>query len=193
MGTHSRNTAALINLKLTNVDKKVFTIMDLVQSLLKQSIEKVETSQLNITSSEFKTEKKPVTSKRKGKNPVEKEKVKREKSNKKEKNESSEPKKRKSKTKKGDKKIISSKDEPAEPEPTWNLSKDKLVRIRKFQGKVYVDIREYFMDKLSWEILPGKKGVSLSLDQYRNLKSILPQLDSAVFANPEEGAVDLLA
>merc|ERR1712098_604453 len=111
----------------------------------------------------------------------------------KEKNESSEPKKRKSKTKKGDKKIISSKDEPTEPEPTWNLSKDKLVKIRKFQGKVYVDIREYFMDKLSWEILPGKKGVSLSLDQYRNLKSILPLLDSAVFANPEEGAVDLLA
>merc|ERR1712098_293295 len=133
------------------------------------------------------------TSKRKSKNPVKKEKVKREKGNKKEKKESSEP-KRKSKTKKGDKKIASSsKDEPAEPEPTWNLSKDKLVKIRKFQGKVYVDIREYFMDKLSWEILPGKKGVSLSLDQYRNLKSILPQLDSAVFANPEEGAVDLLA
>merc|ERR1712098_783936 len=105
MGT--LHTAALINLKLTNVDKKVFASMDLVQSLLKQSIEKVETSQLNITSSEFKTEKKPVTSKRKGKNPVEKEKVKREKSNKKEKNESSEPMKRKSKIKKGDKKIIS--------------------------------------------------------------------------------------
>merc|ERR1712142_1282159 len=119
--------------------------------------------------------------------------VKREKGNKKEKKASSEL-KRKSKTKKGYKKIASSsKDEPTEPEPTWNLSKDKLVKIRKFQGKVYVDIREYFMDKLSWEILPGKKGVSLGLDQYRNLKSIMPQLDSAVFANPEEGVVDLLA
>ena len=63
----------------------------------------------------------------------------------------------KAKTKKGsEKKLSDSKnEEPNGPEPTWNITKDKLVKIRKFQGETYVDIREYYMDKLSWEVKPG--------------------------------------
>ena len=41
------------------------------------------------------------------------------------------------------------------PEPTWSITKEYLVKIRKFQGETYVDIREYYMDKLSWEVKPG--------------------------------------
>merc|ERR1711909_103438 len=98
------------------------------------------------------------------------------------------------KTKKGnEKKLSDSKnEEPTGPEPTWNITKDKLVKIRNFQGETYVDIREYYMDKLSWEVKPGQKGVSLNLEQYSNLKAILPQLD-ALFTCQEEGFVDLLA
>eukprot|EP00092_Neocalanus_flemingeri_P034718 GFUD01037779.1.p1 GENE.GFUD01037779.1~~GFUD01037779.1.p1 ORF type:complete len:202 (+),score=88.49 GFUD01037779.1:55-660(+) len=90
-------------------------------------------------------------------------------------------------------KVKSNKDgEPSEPEPTWNLTKDRLVKLRKFKGETYVDIREYYMDKLSWEIKPGQKGVSLNLEQYKSLKSILPQLD-LVFPAQSDQFVDPLA
>ena len=83
-------------------------------------------------------------------------------------------------------------EEPTEPEPTWNLTKDRLVKIRKFRGETYIDIREYYVDKMSWEFKPGQKGISLNLEQYKKLKTLLPKLDAA-FPAKREGFVDLLA
>merc|ERR1712096_68668 len=110
-------------------------------------------------------------------------------------NKTKEKEKTKGKAKPDKKKVKGEKakdEEPTGPEPTWNLTRDRLVKVRKFQGKTYVDIREYYMDKLSWEIKPGQKGVSLNMEQYKNLKSILPQLDSA-FPAQREDFVDPLA
>jgi hypothetical protein len=42
--------------------------------------------------------------------------------------------------------------------------------VREFKGKTYVDIREYYVDKNTMETKPGKKGISLSCEQYQKLK-----------------------
>ena len=132
---------------------------NLIMNLLKNSIEKVENSQAEVVASGSASSSNTNLKKEKAK--VTKEKAKSKKNDK--------PKKEKVKTVKkvdggknkakeqakelnGDEEIEVS----TEPEPTWNLTKDRLVKIRKFKGQTYVDIREYFMDKLSWEIKPGR-------------------------------------
>ena len=35
---------------------------------------------------------------------------------------------------------------------------DKKVTLKKFHGQVLVDIREFYMDKLSREMMPGGLG-----------------------------------
>jgi len=65
-------------------------------------------------------------------------------------------------------------------EKTWHLDKDKKVTLKKLNGQVIVDIREFFMDKLTREMLPGKKGVSLSLEQVKQFKSLYPKLDESL-------------
>ncbi len=44
------------------------------------------------------------------------------------------------------------------------------MQVREFKGKTYVDIREYYVDKNTMETKPGKKGISLSCEQYQKLK-----------------------
>ena len=43
---------------------------------------------------------------------------------------------------------------------------------------MYVNIREFYVDKKSMETKPGKKGTSLSVEQYQKLKEIIPEIDS---------------
>merc|ERR1712058_121636 len=62
-------------------------------------------------------------------------------------------------------------------EKTWHLDKDRQVSLKKFHGKMIVDIREFYVDKLSREMTPGKKGIALTLEQLKAFKSLLPQLD----------------
>ena len=44
--------------------------------------------------------------------------------------------------------------------------------MREFKGKTYIDIREYYVDKNTMETKPGKKGISLTCEQYQTLKVI---------------------
>ncbi|CAB3359493.1 Hypothetical predicted protein [Cloeon dipterum] len=60
-------------------------------------------------------------------------------------------------------------------EPTWSIDRMRHVKIREFKGKVYVDIREFY--EKDGKQLPGKKGISLSAQQYQKLKSIIPEID----------------
>jgi Transcriptional Coactivator p15 (PC4) len=55
-------------------------------------------------------------------------------------------------------------------EPSWHLGRERYVKVREFKGKTYVDIREYYVDKNTMETKPGKKGISLSCEQYQKLK-----------------------
>jgi Transcriptional Coactivator p15 (PC4) len=48
------------------------------------------------------------------------------------------------------------------------LSEKRFVEIGKFRGKTLVSIREFYTSD-DGELLPGKKGISLSLDQWKKL------------------------
>ena len=50
-------------------------------------------------------------------------------------------------------------------------------QVRQFKGKTYIDIREYYVDKSTMETKPGKKGISMNVEQYCKLKEILSEID----------------
>ncbi|EPB69000.1 transcriptional Coactivator p15 [Ancylostoma ceylanicum] len=54
----------------------------------------------------------------------------------------------------------------------------RYVNVRNFRGKALIDVREYYMDKASGELRPGKKGISLTREQYENFKAIMSEIDS---------------
>ena len=45
---------------------------------------------------------------------------------------------------------------------------------------MFIDIREYYIDKSTMDTKPGKKGISLSAVQYQELKAIIPEIDAAL-------------
>eukprot|EP00088_Acartia_fossae_P010417 TRINITY_DN1518_c0_g1_i1.p1 TRINITY_DN1518_c0_g1~~TRINITY_DN1518_c0_g1_i1.p1 ORF type:complete len:123 (-),score=52.92 TRINITY_DN1518_c0_g1_i1:4-372(-) len=65
-------------------------------------------------------------------------------------------------------------------DPSWHLGKNKHVVVRSFKGQTLIDIREYYVDKNSMETKPGKKGISLTCEQYQKLKSIIDEVDHAL-------------
>ena len=64
-------------------------------------------------------------------------------------------------------------------EPTWNLGGGmKFVKVNEFKGKTYIDIRVHYVDKdTGMETKPGKKGISLTCEQYQKLKTLISEID----------------
>lgn len=60
----------------------------------------------------------------------------------------------------------------------WELSKLRRVTVSAFRGKNMVNIREYY-EKDNQE-LPGKKGISMTIDQYNNFIRLLPDIEAAL-------------
>lgn len=75
---------------------------------------------------------------------------------------------------------IKSKATTSSEEPTFEISGKRRVTVRKYRSSILIDIREYYEDKASGEDRPGKKGISLTRDQYEKLKELLPEIDAAV-------------
>ena len=65
-------------------------------------------------------------------------------------------------------------------ESSFELSGTRRVTVRKFRSSILIDIREYYEDKESNEERPGKKGISLTKEQYEKLKELIPEIDTAV-------------
>ncbi|GER30213.1 RNA polymerase II transcriptional coactivatorKIWI [Striga asiatica] len=61
------------------------------------------------------------------------------------------------------------------------LSKNRRVSVRNWQGKLVVDIREFYIK--DGKEFPGKKGISLSMDQWKILKDHVDEIDQEVAGN----------
>ena len=51
--------------------------------------------------------------------------------------------------------------------------------VQDFRGKIQIDIREYWMDSED-EMKPGRKGISLNMEQWSQLKDQISDVDDAV-------------
>ncbi|KAL8858683.1 MAG: hypothetical protein Q9178_004771 [Gyalolechia marmorata] len=72
-----------------------------------------------------------------------------------------------------------------EDEEFWEITSTRRVNISDFKGQWMVNIREYYEDKSSGAMLPGKKGISLPIAQYSTLLTLLPEIEAALVAKGE--------
>ncbi|RLN08198.1 RNA polymerase II transcriptional coactivator KIWI-like [Panicum miliaceum] len=61
------------------------------------------------------------------------------------------------------------------------ISKNKKVSVRSWKGKVYVDMREFYVK--DGKTLPTRKGISLQLDQWKTLRDNIKAIDEAIKEN----------
>lgn len=80
----------------------------------------------------------------------------------------------------------------------WELDRNRFVSISEFKGRKSIDIRkffaefrlifikpqnfilsgEFYMDKSSNEMKPGKKGISLSKSEWEKLQKLIPEINN---------------
>ncbi|KAL1958082.1 hypothetical protein VTO42DRAFT_5122 [Malbranchea cinnamomea] len=63
-------------------------------------------------------------------------------------------------------------------DPYWEISRLRRVTVSTFKGKTLVNIREYY--EKDGQELPGKKGISMPLDQFNAFVELLPDIEEAV-------------
>ncbi|KAJ9137414.1 PC4-domain-containing protein [Coniochaeta hoffmannii] len=59
--------------------------------------------------------------------------------------------------------------------PFWELSSKRRVNVTKFNNALLINIREYY--EADGELKPGKKGISLSVDQYKEFLKAIPAIN----------------
>jgi hypothetical protein len=72
---------------------------------------------------------------------------------------------------------------------SFQLSNNRFVTISEFRNKVRVDVREYYLND-DGEKKPGKKGISLSLEEWNKLKDLMPKIESAIKGTADESNDD---
>ncbi|KAL8126501.1 RNA polymerase II transcriptional coactivator KIWI-like [Apium graveolens] len=75
-----------------------------------------------------------------------------------------------------------SNDNDAESVVVCEIAHNKRVSVRSFNGKVMVDIRETYVNDAG-EKCPGKKGITLPLDQWNILREHVDEIDKVVTEN----------
>lgn len=60
----------------------------------------------------------------------------------------------------------------------FDLGKNRRVTVRSFKGKVLVDIREFYQK--DGEMAPGKKGISLSTEQWKLMLESADAISEAI-------------
>ncbi|KAL8711668.1 MAG: hypothetical protein Q9225_007086 [Loekoesia sp. 1 TL-2023] len=86
---------------------------------------------------------------------------------------------------KGKDAVASKKDKDNENE-FWEISDKRRVTIDSFKGNIMVNLREYYEDRNTGNMMPGKKGISLPLAQYSTLLTLLPEIEVALAAKGEK-------
>jgi len=67
------------------------------------------------------------------------------------------------------------------------LGGNRYATVGHFKGKVVVDLREYYEDKGSGKLMPGKKGVALNVQQFEGLEKVMQELREKVDAASKKG------
>ncbi|RHY27708.1 hypothetical protein DYB32_006597, partial [Aphanomyces invadans] len=72
----------------------------------------------------------------------------------------------------------------------FDLSSKKLVSVRAWKSAILVDIREYFDS--NGERKPGKKGISLTTDQFHAVMNLIDDIDLSVnwVQNPDKSVAN---
>ncbi|CAK7211770.1 hypothetical protein SBRCBS47491_001228 [Sporothrix bragantina] len=83
-----------------------------------------------------------------------------------------------SKAKKGGSAGAPPREQDQEGNAYWELSKMRRIGIAHFRSTTLINIREYY--ESGGQMRPGKKGISLSLDQYKALIRAIPDINAAL-------------
>jgi len=67
-------------------------------------------------------------------------------------------------------------------ENKYEIGRMRYVSVSEFKGKKMVSIREYYHTD-DGDVRPGKKGISLSVDQWEKLKSHIGDVDNDIKAD----------
>ncbi|OMJ67039.1 hypothetical protein SteCoe_35905 [Stentor coeruleus] len=59
------------------------------------------------------------------------------------------------------------------------LASQRFVEVSKFRGKTYISIREFYEDA-EGNLKPGKKGISLTTDQWKKLCENVHKVDRMI-------------
>lgn len=57
----------------------------------------------------------------------------------------------------------------------YSLGRGRRISLSSFKGKRLINIREYYEDKKSGEMKPGKKGITLNPVEWKNLLAVADQ------------------
>ncbi|KAF1810787.1 putative RNA polymerase II transcriptional coactivator [Eremomyces bilateralis CBS 781.70] len=68
----------------------------------------------------------------------------------------------------------------------WEISNTRRVTISEYRGKTMVSLREYY--EKDGKVLPGRKGITLTLEQYSNLVTLLPHIEKVLDDREEQVA-----
>lgn len=60
------------------------------------------------------------------------------------------------------------------------LGPKRRITVRKWKSKPLIDIREFWTDPKDGKDKPGKKGISLSHDQWEQVKSLVGEIDEVL-------------
>jgi hypothetical protein len=60
----------------------------------------------------------------------------------------------------------------------WLLGAKKYVSAQAWKGRTMIHIRERYEDKNTGELKPGKKGIALSIEQWKELVRVMPEVDA---------------
>ncbi|THW93585.1 PC4-domain-containing protein [Aureobasidium pullulans] len=68
--------------------------------------------------------------------------------------------------------------------PYWELSGKRRVTLSEFKKMHLINVREYY--EKDGKMLPGKKGISLSLEQFSAFLEVLPEIEAALKSKGQE-------